>query len=106
LIATRNVRLKEMQSTSRTVTALSVDHADENRAIVTSNLTIRPRVVRYADAAMRALLEHRRARSGSLPGAASPTVCAVGSGLNGRRRDVGAAASPRSVLRPGPDARW
>jgi hypothetical protein len=36
-----------------------VDHADEGAALVTTNLVIRPRVVRYADPAMRAMCEHR-----------------------------------------------
>src|SRR5262252_10898527 len=36
-----------------------VDHADDGAALVTTNLVIRPRVVRYADPAMRAMCEHR-----------------------------------------------
>jgi hypothetical protein len=36
-----------------------VDQADEGAALVTTNLVIRPRVVRYADPAMRAMCEHR-----------------------------------------------
>jgi hypothetical protein len=36
-----------------------VDHADEGAALVTTNLVIRPRVVRYADPAMRAMCEYR-----------------------------------------------
>lgn len=36
-----------------------VDQADDTARILTSNLTIRPRVVRFADAAMRALAEHK-----------------------------------------------
>ncbi len=35
-----------------------VEHADDGAALVASNLTIRPRVVRYADPAMRSLGEH------------------------------------------------
>jgi hypothetical protein len=36
-----------------------VDQADEGAALVTTNLVIRPRVVRYADPMMRAMCEHR-----------------------------------------------
>jgi hypothetical protein len=36
-----------------------VDHADEGAGLVTTNLVIRPRVVRYADPSMRAMCEHR-----------------------------------------------
>jgi hypothetical protein len=36
-----------------------VDQADEGAALVTTNLVVRPRVVRYADPAMRAMCEHR-----------------------------------------------
>jgi hypothetical protein len=36
-----------------------VDQADEGASLVTTNLVIRPRVVRYADPAMRAMCEHR-----------------------------------------------
>jgi hypothetical protein len=36
-----------------------VDHANDGAALVTTNLVIRPRVVRYADPAMRAMCEHR-----------------------------------------------
>jgi len=36
-----------------------VDHPDDGAALVTTNLVIRPRVVRYADPAMRAMCEHR-----------------------------------------------
>jgi len=36
-----------------------VDQPDEGAALVTTNLVIRPRVVRYADPAMRAMCEHR-----------------------------------------------
>jgi hypothetical protein len=36
-----------------------VDQADDSAQILTTNLTIRPRIVRYADAAMRALAEHK-----------------------------------------------
>lgn len=36
-----------------------VDQPDEGAALVTTNLVIRPRVVRFADPAMRAMCEHR-----------------------------------------------
>jgi len=36
-----------------------VDQADESASLVTTNLVIRPRVVRFADPAMRAMCEHR-----------------------------------------------
>jgi hypothetical protein len=36
-----------------------VDQADEGAALVTTNLVVRPRVVRFADPAMRAMCEHR-----------------------------------------------
>jgi hypothetical protein len=36
-----------------------VDQPDEGATLVTTNLVIRPRVVRYADPAMRAMCEHR-----------------------------------------------
>lgn len=36
-----------------------VDHPDDGGSLVTTNLVIRPRVVRYADPAMRAMCEHR-----------------------------------------------
>jgi hypothetical protein len=36
-----------------------VDQADEGAALVTTNLVIRPRVVRFADPLMRAMCEHR-----------------------------------------------
>jgi len=59
VIGTRNVRLQGNAIYKPYGHGFIVDHADETAAIVTSNLTIRPRVVRYADAAMRALSEHR-----------------------------------------------
>jgi hypothetical protein len=58
------------------------DQADEGAAIITSNLTIRPRVVRFADPAMRAFCEHKpravwfagAARPRTLPGLIAPSA--------------------------------
>jgi hypothetical protein len=36
-----------------------VEQPDEGASLVTANLVIRPRVVRFADPAMRAMCEHR-----------------------------------------------
>lgn len=57
------------------------DQADDSAALITSNLTIRPRVVRFADPAMRALCEHKpravwftgAARPRTLPGLIAPS---------------------------------
>jgi hypothetical protein len=71
------------------------DEADAGAGIITANLTIRPRVVRFADPAMRALSEHKP-RAVWFLGAARPRTLnnAELAGADGRPRTLNGLTPP------------
>ncbi|HEU0198818.1 MAG TPA: G8 domain-containing protein [Burkholderiaceae bacterium] len=70
-----------------------VDQADDGAALLTSNLAIRPRVVRFADPGMRAMCEHRPRAVWFSQLARPRTLEPLVGPLSARPRFVGSASS-------------